>query len=301
MNARRMRYRLLAAALLGLGTAAAGLPAAVAAPVPALGAVTVLTASRPLSVDVRLPRRATVSTPFGDSPDLTVSGGGRLVAFVLAGTDAATRGVTLAGGATGSGAAVRRFLMPLPAFPSPGGSSFEVVKTFADTTALPAGTYRLYVVPDGRTARVTLRLHGVSGQVSLAPVRRAVAEVVPGTPFPADTPTRTNVFAATAARHLGGRGLALQVLRSTLDGEVAWQLDMCHDNPGSVDAPPPPGCPNGEKHTLADHRAPELEHDEKLFVQGFAGLPAGNHGVSVVYTNEARATALDHLTLWLTY
>jgi hypothetical protein len=291
---------------IGLSTAAlvaavAGMPAtAIAAPAPApfLGATNVLTASRPVVADVRLARPATVATPFGDSPDLAVAGGGRLATFALVGQDGSTKGVTVVGGALGGKS---RFLLPLPQFPAPGGGSFEVVKTFADTTSLPAGSYRLYLVPDGAPVRMTLRLQGLTGTRTVAATRRAVAEVAPGTAWPADAPTSANVFAASSARHLAGRGLALHVLRSTLDGEVAWQLVMCHDNPLSPAVPPVPGCPNGEKHSLTDHRAPDLSPDAKLFVQGFAGLPAGDHGLSVVYTNEARATAVQYLTLWLTY
>lgn len=293
-----------AVAMVGLLAAGlVGMPAE-SATVANLAGLTVIHAAAPASMDVRLPRAATVATPFEASPDLTVEGSGRLISFVLTGLDAGNRSVTIAGGTIGNADQSHRFLMPLPLFPAPGGGTFEIVKTFGDTTSIPAGLYRLYVVPDGSPARISLRLRGLTGRTVLAPTRRAAAEIVPAGDEAADLPMQGNIFTGAVNRHLAARGLALQVLVSQLDGEAAWQLLMCHDNPS---ARPPaaredaPGCPSGEKHTFVDHRYPDTAPDSKLFVQGFAGLPPGDHGVGAVYTSEARAKALDYLTLWLAY
>ncbi|MDQ1712387.1 MAG: hypothetical protein QOE45_1837 [Frankiaceae bacterium] len=295
MNARPLRWGVAATIVAGF---LAGAPGAVGAPVPALAGTTVIRASRPVSADVRLARTATVATPFGASPDLTVTAGGRLAVFALVGTGPATKAVTVVGGATGSA----RFLLPLPQFPAPGGGTFQEVKTFADVTSLPAGPYRLYVVPDGGTVQVTLRLHGLAGRVAIAPARPATAEIASPDPWPADSPARTSAFLGAVTRRLAGRGLALQVLRSQIQATAAWQLVMCHNNPSAPDpVRTAPGCPEGEKHTLVDHRYPDPGAGARLFVQGFAGLPAGDHGVSAVYTTEGVATTLDYVTLWLTY
>jgi hypothetical protein len=294
------RLRLAAALALVSGALVASPSSYAAAPL-TLAGTTVIRATRAASVDVRLARPVTVATPFGSSPDLAVTATGRLAAFVLRGTSATTRSVTLVGGMAGP--AGDRFLMPIPQFPAFGGGTFEEIKTFGDTTKLPAGGYRLYVVPDG-TAQWTLRLRGVSGRTTITPGRKAAGEVVRGDAYPAATPASGNAFLGGVTRTLPGQGFVLHALHADVQAAAAWQLVMCHNNADDAQADElrtMPGCPNAEKHTLVNHRAPEADADDKFFVQGFAGVPAGSHGLSAAYTSQGYVTALDYTTLWLTY
>jgi len=166
---------------------------------------------------------------------------------------------------------------------------------------IPAGSYRLYVVPDGGTATFTLKLHGLGGRTTIAPARAATAEIASADPWPADTPADANVFSAAVNRTLVRRGLAFQVLRSQVETSAAWQIVMCHNNPATEALKSAPGCPEGEKRAFADKRAPETQSGPKLFADGYAGLPAGEHGVGAVYTTEGVVTSLAYATLWVAY
>lgn len=297
----RMRRGVVSAAAVAVG--AVGTPAAYAASPVTLGGVTVVSGSRAAYTDVRLPRAVTLATPFGGGEDIAVSGGAALTAVVLVGTDARTRGVTIAGGASAVSGDVQEFLMPVPEWPSLGGGSYEDIKTYGDTTRLPAGTYRLYFVSSGR-ASVTLRLRGLTGRRVLVPNRLTKGAVVPADHELSGNPVRENVFVANNESRLARRGFALQALQSRLETEAAWQVVMCHNNPAQSAAEPvrdAPGCPAGEKHTFVNHRYPGVEPDTKLFVQGYAGLPAGEHGLSTVYTSESKATAIGYSAVWLEY
>lgn len=277
-------------------------PSAQAAAPSTLGGVNVISAGRAGYVDVRVPRAVTLATPFGGGEDIAVAGGAPLAAFVLVGTDAHTRGVTIAGGATSVNGDTQRFLMPVPQWPMLGGGTYEDLKTYGDNTPLPAGAYRLYAVASGRSS-ITLRLRGLTGHRALTPARLAVGSVAPADHELSATPVKENVFAASNNARLGRRGFALQALQTRLEAEAAWQVVMCHNNPAELAEPlrDTPGCPAGEKHTLVNHRYPAVEPDTKLFVQAYAGLPPGEHGLSTVYTSESRATALGYSTLWLEY
>lgn len=265
-----------------------------AAPAVAFGGTTVLVASRPVWADVRVPRAATFRTPFGESPDIAVSGGERLVAFALVGRDRSNAAVTIVGGAAHG----ERFLFPVRDHPAPAAGTFETVKTYPDVVHLPAGNYRVYVMTAWR-ATITLRLNGLSGHATIAPSRAAKAEIA-APDETVDTPTR-NTYAATSTRVLAGRGLALQALRSRIEVSAAWQLVMCHrpkadDNPVTSS----PGCPSADDRTLVNHRAPDVA-DAKFFVHGYAGLPAGPHGLGTYFATQGYVTSLDYAALWLTY
>ena len=288
-----------------LSIAAAGglvAPAAAAAPVELRG-VTVVSGSRAGYADVRVPRTIRLATPFGGGPDVAVTGGAALAAIVLVGRDAATRNTTIVGGASTVDGQSERFLFPVPQWPALGGGTYEDTKTYGDETLLPAGRYRLYFVASGPAA-VTLRLRGLTGKRSVVPRGRVAAAVEPPDHELSGNPVRENVFAASNSRDFARPGFALQVLQSKLEGEAAWQVVMCHNNPANSVAAPlrdAPGCPSGEKHTLVNHRYPGVTPDWKLFAQAFAGLPAGEHGLSTIYTSEAYATAIGYSTLWLEY
>lgn len=278
-------------------------PATSAAPGVTMAGVTTITGTRPGYVDVRVPRTVTVDTSFDGGRDLAVSGAGALTAFVLVGTDARTRGFTLAGGAAVVSGQAERFLMPVPEWPALGGGTYEDTKTYANSTKLPGGSYRLYYVSTSR-GTVTLRLPGLSGRTTIRPGGRVTAKVAPPDHELTGTPVRENVFVASTTEKLTRRGFALQVLHSRLEAEAAWQLVMCHNNPAQSAAEPlreAPGCPAGEKHTFVNHRYPGIDPDTKMFVQAYAGLPAGEHGLSAIFTNEGRATAIGYSTLWLEY
>lgn len=283
-------------------TTALTAPTASAAGAPRLAGTfagtTVLTASRPVAGDVVVPRDARVDTPFGATPDVTATGTGRVATFVLNGADRRTAGRTFVGGAGPDGVA---FFMPLVTFPVPEATGFENVKTFDDVTTIPAGRYRLYVIPDGATARIVLRLDGLRGATTIAPTAPAVAAVTSDADAAAVPPSSVATYLPHRMR---GDGLVLQVLSVRMDLTAAWQLVMCHDTPGSDGDPPvwsSPGCPDGDEHIVNNQRFPDVNPDVKQFVQVFGGLPAGDHAVSTVFSAEGLARDLRHAAVWLTF
>lgn len=292
--------RIAVLSVLGLGCLSAP-PAGAAAR--ALAGTNVITVTRASYIDVRIPRQVTLRTPFDASPDLSVAGGAPLAAFVLSGTDSRTRSITVAGGASTVDGRTARFLLPVRPFPDSGSGTYEDWKTYADVTTLPAGAYRLYVVSSGR-ATITLRLPGLTGKAALTPARTAKAEVAAPDHEVTAADARENVYAASTTATLARRGFALQVFQAYVEAEAAWQLVMCHNNPAesAVDQlRDTPGCPAGEKHTVVNHRYPGVTPDTKLYVQAFHGLPAGEHGLSTVYTSESYGTAAGYRTVWLEY
>ena len=269
----------------------------------ALAGVNVIPVSRAAYTDVRLPRAVDLATPFSATPDVQVSGGGGLIAFVLVGQEARTQSMVIAGGASTVSGVTEKFLLPVPQSPSFGGGSFEETKTFSNTTRVPAGAYRLYVVSAAR-GTITLRMRGLQGTKTIAAKRSATGFVAPADHEVAGNPARENVFAATNSTTLKRRGFALQALQARMEAEAAWQLVMCHNNPADSAAAPlrdAPACPAGEKHTLVTRRYPAVVPDTKLFVQAFAGLPAREHGMGAVFTSESYVTSIGYSTLWLEY
>lgn len=286
-------------ALLTAAVVATAFPApASAAPVPVLAATNVLTASSPVVTEVVVPADATVATPFGATPDVGATGAGRVVSFALVGAERRNRDLTFAGGAAPGGVT---FFLPVPRFPLPGGTAFDNVKTFGDLTPVPAGRYRLYVVPDGGATRITFRLRGLRGTRVIAPRTPVSAAVTSEASIGAGGAPAA--VATYVPRRLTGPGLALQVLYGRTEANAAWQLVMCHDTPRADDAPgtQSPGCPTGDSHTYAGHRFPEAVPDTKQFVHGMAALPAGDHAVSTVFSAEGVAASFGYAAVWLTY
>ena len=280
-----MRTLLLAALA---GTALTAVPAGAATP--ALAGTTVVTATRPVVTTVRLAHDATVATPFGESPDLSVSAPGALAMFALVGTGRVASTVLVGGQARS-----QVFVMPLPpSYTQVGGTLFSNVKTFGDTTTLPAGTYQLYVLPGSAPARFTLRLHGVGGRSAIAPATPVAGAVVAGSP--GTTGVR---YGPSVTHRLDGRGLALTVLRADVMASAVWAIETCHHVVSDSEAVV--SCANADKHVVTDHRAPETEPRSLRFLMGLAGLPAAQHDVRASFTAAGALTAGDYVTGWLTY
>ena len=290
-----LRLLLLAALLLGQ------LPAR-AASLPELRGRTTIRTARPSSVDVRLPRPATVRTPLNGTPDLEVAGGGRFVAVALIGVEAATRDAMLLGGAFAESPGGTRFLMPLPRYPAVGGSSFEIGKTYPDEVRLPAGRYRLYVVPDGKQATVTLTLGGVPGRGTISVARSAAARLLfPEPRLLGGAGVTDNVYSAGTTFQLSGPSLLFHALWLDTSAHVAGQYFLCHRAGPAIVEPADygPGCPNARGLDYTDDRTPTTERDVKLHMHGMAPVPAGEHGLGFWYATESVVTGMRYVTLEL--
>jgi hypothetical protein len=158
-------------------------PAAAAEPRAARLAGTVtLSGTTSGSVPVVVPRTARLGNPFITSMrrSVTIRGGGQLAAFALISDD--PDGTRLVGGYS---AATRELAARHGAFVLDLGVGSR--RTEAGEFVVPAGSYRLHLVPGGKPASVTLRFGGLSGSTSLRPTRRTAA-VVHGAAMTGATP-----------------------------------------------------------------------------------------------------------------
>ncbi|HEX8004403.1 MAG TPA: hypothetical protein VF519_17080 [Mycobacteriales bacterium] len=282
-----MTRTLLAAAVLA---ATVAVPAGAAAPVVTMAGTTTFRAARAAWVDVRVPRDATVATPFGDSPDLRVRGSGRVTAFVLAGRGDRSND-SLYGGASWLDGAT--FLVPAHVEPGVDGGYFEQVKTHGDVTTVRAGTYRLHLVPDGGAAEVTLTLHGLAGRATYDVTGRGNAAVDGGQVVGA------NPFHATVTRELPSAGYVIQLARAEVAVTPSWQLAMCYgpvpDGP-SAQAPP---CANGRKQSLDERRFPYVPRRALLFAEAYPLVRAGTSSVTTTLAVESVVTRRQYVSVWV--
>jgi hypothetical protein len=264
----------------------------------ALAGTTRIQGNSPGAIDVTLPADATVATPFDSSPDLNVSGQGRLVGLVLRGAD----GTTLLGARfpEKDGA---QFLMPVPAYPAPGGN-FEWIKFYADETTLPAGNYTLYLLADGAPVDITLRLHGLEGCTTVLPTRPAEYKLsFPPPRLLGGAGAVNNVYSAAESNRFADDGLAFQALWIRADMYAAGQYFFCY-RPGTPNAEAidnGPGCLDSENMSFSNDRPLHLSSDTMLLMEGLAPLAKGDHRIGFWYSTESVVTDLHYATLWLTY
>lgn len=296
------RPRRLAVATVLAGLVAVAAPSVSARPGrPALAGLTSVTAAAPASIEVRVPRAATIETPFGPSTDVRVTGGGDLVAFAL--VQDASDPFVLFGGRVPDGASGREIALPLSNLPERSGWSYDFVKNFDDVTTVPAGKYTLYIFPGDEPASVTLRLEGLRGSTALRP--SGAADFVVSTPDPrlvAGEVSR-NVYSAGESHVLHGTGLMFNSLWMKTAPFVSGQFQFCHYE-GANPAEPveyAPGCPNAKQQSTTNNRTMATESTTKLLYGGKSSLPPVRHGQGFWYAAEGAVEDLGYVTLWLTY
>ena len=223
---RRAAPLVVAAALFG------GLPGAAASAAVTVAGTTVVTADRPASIAVRLPR----PVRFAVYGDVTFSAPrGRVTAMVLK-KDGDWDAPVVKAVHTGFCPA-RGCSSPVPQ--SMHGSVWAPGTKDGVEGRLPAGSYRLYVVPDGAPVTVTLRFSGLSGTRRLTARTPARATVVAPAPTVAEPATAPALFAGGSTFRTGPRGGAHAV--------AIWKELPVFGEPGAVGvceyrAAPPAGA-----------------------------------------------------------
>lgn len=302
----RGRSRKVLAWFVVTGLAAVSLPALSAASGDAMAAAegappqlkgkTTVIGKKPASIPVRLTERAKVATPFGSSPDLKVAGKGRFIAFALVPKN--PKSIGLFGARTPKRAASQRILLPLP------GTYFDVLKYYPSDTTLSPGDYRLYLLPDGKPTRVTLRLRGLSGSTTVRPKLPADYTVTfPQSLVPGGV---RNYYSGGDEGTLRSAGLMFQLAWLRVQAPVAGLLTgvyhFCAN--GGEFLPKPlmygPGCA-GSGGGLASERRVKPEKYVKLLFQGIAPLQAGTYGQGIYYISGANIEDAGHITTWLSY
>jgi hypothetical protein len=184
--------RVLAALALA-GAALAVQPVSAAARPAALAGLTTLVADRSGSVDLDLLQDATIQLqPDGSTRDVTLTGKGRLVYVNLvhaSGSDGIfVYRTTQAGrqvGYTGVAGTTYPRGSSCPDGPPPVTTVYGVYEPCTPTQPTPKyvvlhqGHYHLRVLTDGAPLRLTLRLHGVTGERTIRPTKALTSSVTP--------------------------------------------------------------------------------------------------------------------------
>lgn len=285
----------LACALVAIAMLAPAFPATAAPPVPTLAGTSVIRASRPVAIDVRLPRSVAVRTPLNSSPDVAVSGGGPFTAVAIVGTDVHTKSTTLLGGAFADPVTQSQFLMPV--HPVWGSASYETGKSYADEAVLPAGAYRVYVVPSGKPVTVTLRLRGLPGTAWFAASRAIGATVAyPPARLLGANGTSKNVYSAGATLRTTGPSLLFHGLWYDTAAHAAGQVFLCHGKATAEPVEAQPGCAVlGQGADANNDRTPTAGRDAKMHLHGLGPLPKGDWSLGFWYVTQSVVTDLRYV------
>jgi hypothetical protein len=280
--------------VVGLGFLAPATRAAAPARV-ALAGTTVISGTRTASIAVRLPRPATIKDPLfadGAAGDLSITTSGRFAGFVLVQErPGAAEQAVVVGGNVPDGAGRLNFVYPASGFI--GGAAWR----------LPAGDYRLYLVTE-RAARLTLRLHGLTGTARLAPKTAARATLL----FPEASldsePARATYAVGADTKLTGSRALFF----STMYVGYAAHVDTVYSNCfyyGKPSGPSPylPGCPSPEERVITPVSLPPDGGSaaRHLLLNSNLPLEAGAYGAGTSFVSATPADDVDYLQFWLSY
>lgn len=285
----RVRTGTIRAALLAtcLTAVAGGATAGAAArPVPSLTGTVTLTGSTTGYLAVRLAAPATLDNAAFGRGGVTITGAGRYVGFFL--RQEKPGGVRLLGGRA-EGSRLGTYLMPLQGLAD--GPSLR----------LPAGSYRLYLLADGKPATVTLRLRGLAGSSTLRPAKRV--------PYTLASPAATvatpggNVAFAGADATLDGPGIAFDFLRTVNSNFQASNTQLCF-----YDGKPPPaplayapGCPRSAFSPVFTVVAPGIGRTEGASYGGSGDLPAGTYAQGFNFHSIAVAEGYSYVAGFMAF
>lgn len=290
---RTARLYLFAAAALAAATVTApSSSAAPAAPAPAaVAGVTTVTGSKAAYVDVRVPRQAALRDPMFDEgrpSDVQISGDGRFVGFVLVSKD-------------------RKFVLYGGKIPEEFNKSKSFLRLHlggeevGQDVVVPAGDYRLYLLADGKPAKATLRLKGLTGTRALAPTRPADYQLTVPEPDVETSPRA--VFAAGADQPVAADSLFLGFLGVVVEQHAASYLSNCY-HIGEPEGPSPytPPCAD-TGNTQPYFFGFPAQGEGGRFVEGLittiGPVGAGHYGVGSSAITATPATTASYFHFWL--
>lgn len=231
------------------------------------------------------------------TPGFTVRGEGDFVGFALVEESEDTPRFAVIGGRLPLGA--RSSVLALPI-----GASEDDFSRFVQKgeIPLPAGQYRLYLLPGGEgAAAVTLRLPGLpAGRQRIRPREPADYDLqLPPSALP--DPDTQNIYSAGGSSTMKSKGLLFSAMWLQVDAHVAGSYGYCaYDG-----APPPepaaylPGCPLANVIVpLNDALVIPMGH-LKIFIFGALPFGPGEVGQGVWYSNAAAVRESGSLNLWL--
>ena len=264
--------------------------------IPVFAGVTTFTTSTAGYVRVSLPRAATLPFPTlsGKKDSIKVTGGGRAVLFAIVQEAAPDRIIT-----GGHSAATQ----PWAAYFGEYYSEYGGIPRIGEAWVLPAGVYRLYLVPDGKPAQLTVRFKGAGGRTDLkSAVRRAHAVFEDLRLDPATTKSVMTYGSEWA--NPTSQTLWFSIATMKLDRHMESAGWVC-EYEGKPAGPNPylPGCPtlNGS------HAAPKVvsfsdwRPDEERTLQMFTTSvrQPGEYGAGATIMTSSFAMSADAKQVWL--
>lgn len=269
---------------------------------PVAGGTTVIRGSDTGFSLVRIPRKASIATPFGESRDVSAKGEGDFVGFALLAADPSGRVVTSEDGSPSGvlggrlpGSERIDFVMPI------GGAQYDFTKYYEDKVTFPAGLYRLYLIAGTGPATVEVELEGLGGRTTIgvrSPARHQVVRP-PSTVLPGAT---RNVYSAGAHRSIDSPGLMFQGLWLKTNPHATGQYGFCY----YADTPPPepaayaPGCPAAD-YSFVNDRHLMVEEDTKLYLETIPLSREGIFGQGFWYSTQSLVSDMANVALWLEF
>jgi hypothetical protein len=287
------RVRLVVAVVALLAATA---PAADAKPkkAPVFAGVTSISGSTTGYARVTLTKQARLGNPayFARRGAITITGGGRFAAFAL--VQESANGAVLVGGHSdftrSDTAADGEFVGDPTARTAVDGVDY----------VLKPGTYRLYLVPDGKPATVTLRFDGLSGRTDLRPSTARTATVQDDLRL---DPTVTPGLLSFGGEHVAkGAALRFGVAAVRLEAHTETSTSFC-DYEGVPSGPNPylPGCPSptGESSWTHILISDEFVGQGTLVSYGMSYYEPGTYGSGLAMVTGSAITAADAKQVWL--
>ncbi len=245
------------------------------------------------SLIVRLSRNVVLVNPLtsaGKPSAVSVVGpGNEFAGFALTALTGGASKFAIIGGRLPQRLGVREFILPL-AGPNPNAESY----------AISAGLYKLYLLPAKGRTTVTLRLPGLKGATRLpsgSPVVATLSDPAPSINTTTLATTRTAGVATRSAKPT----LFFFATYARYNVHVLTQFHLCNyvERP---DGPNPylPGCPSlHEKEytpfTFSDER---VDGDAKYLVYGgLPNRPAGHYGDGVTITSPTAAASAEYFSI----
>lgn len=265
---------------------------------PALTGTVTISGAKTGYVPVTIARDARLGDPFHVSrrDSVKIEGGGRMAGFAL--VQDGRQGPVIVGG---------RSEFTVPYAQRQGEFIYDALNgppQGDDSYLLPAGSYRLYLLTDGKPTKVTLRFGGLRGQSALTPKVRTTGTVQGGPP--SLTTGSTGVQSRGFDTPVKGASLMLQIFgqRTSVHTETAYNNCLHLTKPSGQQAYLP-GCVSSDGSVgggVVILISDESVADELRAAYGIAYIPAGGHfgaGMSANGPNVVQAADYSHFFLGL--
>lgn len=294
------------AAVLGPLLASLVVPASAPAnaqPPPTFARTTVLTATRPSALTIRIPRAAslTIDDSTASSPNVEIkAASGRLAGFVLTPVRRPDPRVSSALLLLQVGGCATPACKPAPYEYVSGGIGLptETLSGERRRVTLPAGDYALRVVTDGAPVRATLRLDGLSGARTLGVTRPHAVTLRTDTSSSGTAGVDPLRNIGITSRFRGEAGLMFHVILPVYEPHVRSYAGVClyHDVRPTTGLYHP-GCPSGAAESRYEAGYPALRH-ERVMYGAHVALRPGEWTLGFYLTGLGGMSTLRVVTLW---